>query len=212
LRRLSTGRNLDPDALTVASERGLLWFYDSREGRAWLITDRARRNAQARRLDGKPWAWNGKKAWTIGGSRASWPIGLPESELFPAIALCEGGPDFLAAFHHALVGSVGERLAPVCIVGAGMSIPAECLPAFAGKRVRIFIHDDEAGAAAFGRWGRQLRGIVSRVDGFEFDGLTRTDGAPIKDLCDLASIDVDSCEANCEAVDNCMTFAMEGAA
>ena len=212
LQRLSTARNLAPAALDLASERGLLWFYDSREGRAWLITDRARRNAQARRLDGKPWAWNGKKAWTLGGSCASWPIGLPESEPFPAVAVCEGGPDFVSAFHHALASGVGERVAPVCIVGAGLSILAECLPAFAGKRVRIFVHDDADGLTAARRWAGQLRSIAARVDGFTFDGLMRTDGVPVKDLCDLASIDADSWEANRDAVENCMAFAMEGRA
>ncbi len=206
---LSTARNLAPAALDLASERGLLWFYDSTEGRAWLITDRAHRNAQARRLDGKPWAWNGKKAWTIGGSCASWPIGLPESQPFPAIALCEGGPDFVSVLHHALVTGVEDRVAPVCIVGAGMSILAECLPAFEGKRVRIFVHDDAEGLDAARRWGRQLRDIAARVDGFTFDGLLRTDGAPVKDLCDLASIDADSWEADRDAVENCMAFATE---
>ena len=212
LQRLSAARNLAPAALELASVRGLLWFYDSREGRAWLITDCARRNAQARRLDGEPWAWNKKKAWTLGGSCAAWPIGLPESETSPAIALCEGGPDFISAFHHALAGGVEGLVAPVCMVGASMSILAECLPAFAGKRVRVFVHDDAPGLAAAHRWAGQLRGIASRVDGFTFDGLTRADGAPVQDLCDLASIDADSWEEHRDAVENCMAFAMEGRA
>ena len=206
---LSMARNLAPAALDLASERGLLWFYDSGEGRAWLITDHARRNAQARRLDGEPWAWNGKKAWTLGGSCASWPIGLPESDPFPAVAVCEGGPDFVSAFHHSLASGVEARIAPVCIVGAGLSILAECLPSFAGKRVRVFVHDDADGLTAARRWAGQLRGIAASVDGFTFDGLTRTDGAPVKDLCDLASIDADSWEAHRDIVENCMAFAME---
>ena len=209
LLRLSAARNLAPAALDLASERGLLWFYDSSEGRAWLITDRARRNGQARRLDGKPWAWNGKKAWTIGGSCASWPIGLPECEPFPAVAVCEGGPDFISCLHHALTSGVEARVAPVCIVGAGMSILAECLPKFAGKHVRVFVHDDADGLTAARRWAGRLRGIAGSVDGFTFAGLTRTDGAPVKDLCDLASIDPDSWEAQRDAVENCMAFAMK---
>lgn len=209
---LSAARNLAPGALDLASERGLLWFYDSSEGRAWLITDRMRRNAQTRRLDGKPWTWNGRKAWTLGGSCASWPIGLPESEPFPVIALCEGGPDFISAFHHALASGVEKCVAPVCMIGAGMSILAECLPAFAGKRVRVFVHDDAEGLTAARRWATQLRGIGVEVDGFTFDGLIRADGAPVKDLCDLASIDADSWEANRHAVENCTSFAMEGRA
>lgn len=212
LLRLSIARNLALNALALAGERGLLWFYDSSEGRAWLITDRARRNAQARRLDGQPWAWNAKKAWTLGGSCASWPIGLPESATFPTLAICEGGPDFLAAFHHAHASGLAERVAPVCLIGASLTIPGECLAAFTGKRVRIFVHGDAEGLGAAQRWAGQLRGHAGRVDGFTFDGLTRTDSAPVKDLCDLASIDADSWEANRDAVENCMAFATEGRA
>jgi len=208
VRRLSELRNLSPAALDLAIERGLLWFYDSSEGRAWLITDSARRNAQARRLDGQPWEWNSKKAWTLGGSQASWPIGLPESEPFPAIALCEGGPDFLAAFHHALASNA-ENVAPVCIIGASLSIPAECLPSFARKRVRIFVHADAEGMRAAQKWAGQLRGVGAEVDGFNFDGLTRSDGEPVSDLCDLASIDPDSWERERDAVENCMNFVAE---
>jgi len=69
-----------------------------------IITDAARVNAQAGRMDGQCWnhlAGN-PKAWTLPGSWASWPIGITEARDFRAIALCEGGPDFLAAHYLAL--------------------------------------------------------------------------------------------------------------
>ncbi|MDQ3622542.1 MAG: hypothetical protein M3463_08650 [Verrucomicrobiota bacterium] len=212
--RLSSGRRLAFPGLVLASEgeRGLLWFYDSCEGRAWLITDRAGRNAQARRLDGKPWSWNGAKAWTIAGSCASWPIGLPESEPFPAISMHEGGPDLLAGFHYMLPSGTEDLVAPVCMTGASVSIPAECLSAFAGKRVRIFVHDDEEGREAGHRWRNQLHGIALHVDGFRFEGFTRTDGTPVKDLCDFASSDPGSWEAHTDPLKSCMAFAVEGRA
>ena len=93
-----------------------------------------------------------------------------------------------------------------------MPIGDECLSTFTGKRVRVFVHDDADGLAAAKRWARQLRNIASRVDGFTFDGLTRADGAPVKDLCDLASIGVDSWEAHRDLVENCMAFADVGRA
>ncbi len=129
-----------------------------------------------------------------------------------SLALCEGTPDFLSAFHHADASGLAARVAPVCLTGASVTIPAECLPAFTGKRVRIFVHDDAEGLAAARRWAGQLRGFAARVDGFTFDGLTRTDGAPVKDLCDLASIDADSWERRRDTVENCMAFALEGRA
>ena len=115
----------------------------------------------------------------------------------------------MSCLHHALASGVEDRVAPVCIIGAGLSILAECLPSFDGKRVRVFVHDDADGLTAARRWAGQLRGIAARVDGFTFDGLTRTDGKPVKDLCDMASIDADSWEVNRDAVEDCMAFATE---
>jgi hypothetical protein len=209
LHALATARNLAVEAVAIASQRGVLWFYDSSEGRAWLLTDASRLNAQARRLDGKPWNWNGKKAWTLRGSVAAMPIGLPESASFEALALCEGGPDFLAAFHHAFASGLEKFLAPVCMAGAGLRIREESLRYFAQKRVRIFVHDDAAGSRGATMWAAQLRTVAAHIDGFTFDGLTRIDSTPVKDLCGLASISVDSWEANRDAVENCMTFALE---
>ncbi len=210
LTHLSKLRNIAIEALKIATNRGLLWFYDSREGRAFAVTDRARKNIQARRLDGQPWRWNKKKAWTLKGSAAPWPIGLQESAEFPNIAICEGGPDFLAAFHHALIAGVETEVAPICMTGASLTIPDECIAGFAEKHIRIFVHDDEEGRSASNRWARQLRTADSRIDGFTFDGLVRTDGNPVKDLCDLASIHVDSWELNHSTVESCMAFYREG--
>ena len=62
---IATLRGLSPEGVALAAERGLLFCADSREGRAWLITDSRRKNAQARRLDGKPWERKDSKAWTL---------------------------------------------------------------------------------------------------------------------------------------------------
>ena len=77
---------------------------------------------------------------------------------------------------------------------------------------RAVVNNAADGLAPGQRWAGQLRGIAASVDGFTFDGLTRSDGASVKDLCDLASIDTDSWEANRDAVANCMAFATEGRA
>jgi hypothetical protein len=80
--------------------------------RAFVITDKSRRNYLARRLDGRKWEHISSKAYTLPDSQAKWPIGIQEAGPFPAIALCEGGPDFLAAFGHALASSVENLVAP----------------------------------------------------------------------------------------------------
>ena len=148
-------RGLSVEGVSLAAEAGLLWCADSREGRAWIVTDLRRRNAQARRIDGQTWTHIGAKAWTLPGSEAAWPIGLRDASPFPAIALVEGGPDLLAAFHLAWCAGVEGQVAPVAILGASNAIPDDALRYFAGKRVRIFQHDDRGGQGCWGTDGRR---------------------------------------------------------
>ena len=154
------------------------------------VLDSARVNAQARRMDGQEWQHIGAKAWTLPGSWASWPIGITKAQPFPAISLCEGGPDFLAAHYLALWEQATHhtkrdaQCSPVAMLGASQRIHADALPLFAGKRVRIFGHDDEAGKAAVELWARQLAAVGAEVDAFKFAGLRQVNGEPVKDLND----------------------------
>jgi CHC2 zinc finger len=218
LRQLSEGRGIRVQALRMAAGRRFLWTYeDAREGRAWLITDRARRLAIARRLDGKAWEYrNGElvinpnersKTKNLYGSQGNWPIGILESEPFPALALIEGAPDLISVFDHALAAGVQHLVAPICLSGASQRIPDSALPYVAGKRVRIFAHDDESGYKAAARWKEQLTGTASLVDIFEFSGLIRVDGNPVSDLNDLLKIAPSSAEQNRENLETLMDFA-----
>ena len=220
LRQLSEGRGIGVQALRIAAGRKFLWTYeDGREGRAWLITDRARRLAIARRLDGKPWEYrNGEfvvnpadrsKTKNIYGSQGNWPLGILESEPFPAIALIEGAPDLLSVFDHASAAGVQHLVAPICLSGASQYIADSALPHIVGKRVRIFAHDDEAGYTAAARWKEQLTGTAALIDIFEFSGLIRIDGNPVSDLNDLLQIAPHSVEQNRETLETLMDFARE---
>jgi hypothetical protein len=211
-------RGLSPEGVALARERGLLFCADSREGHAWVITDSRRMNAQARRLDGKPWEAKNSKAWTLPGSIGALPIGLYESLAFPNIALVEGGPDLLAAFHLAWCEtSTPETLAlgrgvdvlgnlgVVAMLGTS-PIPEGELRHFKDKRVRIFADADQPGLQAEGQWWHQLEFAGARVDSYSFEGFIRSDGRPVKDLNDFALIDPDQWEAQREAIEEAFSF------
>jgi hypothetical protein len=149
-------RTLSAEGVSLAADRGLLFTADTPEGRAWIISDSRRQNAQARRMDGGHWEHiRSKKAWTLPGSIGALPIGLYEALDFPNIVFVEGGPDLLAAFHLAWCATstpetlalgkgvdVVGKLGVVAMLGSH-SIPEGELRHFRGKRVRIFADTDE---------------------------------------------------------------------
>lgn len=192
---LATLRGISVEGVWLAYARGLLCFGIYRTRLAWFMLDASQRVAQARRLDGLPWA-QGVKAWTLPGSQAAWPVGIGEAQSFPAIALCEGGPDLLAACAFIMAEGRERDVAPVTMLGGCARIHADALPMFAGKRVRIFPHFDDTGGRAANRWAEQLADAGATVDAFSLAGLRRTDGEPVKDLCDLAAIRADDFEAH----------------
>ncbi len=197
-------------AARLAEKGGFLRCGESREGRAWVLRDASGWVAVARRMDGKGWeCLGGAKARLLRGSRAAWPLGAEEASSFPAIALVEGGPDFLAAYHFILEAGMEERVAPVAMLGAGMGIDAEALSLFRGKRVRIFVDDDEAGSRAFARWSEQLRSVEAVVDGFGFSGLIHASGEPAKDLNDCTNLAPASLERWGATLSGMMKFAPE---
>jgi CHC2 zinc finger len=218
LQQISTLRSIPIEGLRPASARKLLFSYRyPHQGRCWLITDDARRNAIARRLDGKSFGDLDReaervcrrKSTCISGSQANWPIGIAQSNGFPAIALCEGAPDFLAAFWLARAGAVEQLVAPVCMTGASCRIHDDALPLFRGKRVRIFGHADEAGRKAIQRWAKQLLAVQADVDAFDFSGLVKADGSPVKDLNDYFLADHKRSGFPIEITTGAFDFAME---
>jgi hypothetical protein len=77
------------------------------------------------------------------------------------------------------------------MIGAKLRIPGDALPLFAGKRVRIFGHADEAGHVAVDTWARQLETVGADVDAFDFSGLVKADASPAKDLNDCLNLNAD---------------------
>jgi len=188
LHTLANLRKISFDACWLARAVGLLRFATWKGQAAWIITDKDRLAAQARRLDGQPWEGIGAKAQTLPGSWATWPLGIATGANHPAFLLVEGGGDLLAAVHFIQNTSAETLFWPVAMLGASQRIHEDALPIFAGKRVRIYPHSDTAGRAAAERWAAQLATVGAEVDCFSFAGLRKADGTPVNDLNDATQI------------------------
>lgn len=192
LKQLSALRNVSIEGLQLATARGLLFFGTLDGLPCFIITDGTRRNAQARRLDGQEiqTLTGATKAKTLPGASAAWPIGAALVQNFPCIALCEGGPDLLAAFHFIDLESCQENWTAVCMPGASLQIHSEALPLFSGKHIRIFPHLDTPGHAAAARWERQLADAGAQTEVFSLQDIPTEKGLA-KDLNDLCSLTAD---------------------
>ncbi len=161
---------------------------------SWVATDNTRNVAEYRRLDNEKYPkldGGGIKAWSTAGK--NWPLGADTMAGRAAVLMVEGGPDMIAAYHFLMQWRMVDKVAVVCMLGAGNRMRPEALPAFAGKRVRIMMDADTVredgsapGVEAAARWQAQLVGAGAAVETFSLYGLTRADGEPVKDLNDLA--------------------------
>ena len=195
LRQLAELRYLDFRAVFVARSLHLLQFANLRGHRAWIVTDGDGFNAQARRLDGKPWEHlDGAKSFTLPGCWAGFPLGVAHAQNYPALMLCEGGPDFLAAFHFIANADRLADICPIAMLGANQRIHEAALPMLEGKRVTLYAHADEAGRRGAERWFEQLHGIGATVEKFDFTGLRKADGSLVKDLNDCTNIHPEDAE------------------
>lgn len=185
--------------LELANRRGLLRCADvshrGQTSRAWILTDDARRSAQARRLDGNEWQFK----YGTGKSNSlrtdpDAPPGLADvlEHNRPAVLLCEGEPDTLAALTFAWLADVADKVGVVCLTGTSKGIPPAVCAALVGRRVRILRQADKPrpdGTRASHRaalvWAESLHAAGITCDVANLDGLTRADGTPAKDVADL---------------------------
>ena len=130
--------------------------------RCWIIRSTCGKNAQARRIDGLKFC--DLKAKTLPGAVATLPVGNYHDTRWPAVALVEGGPDVLAAY--AAIHRLGllDTVAICGMLGASMRPPFGAVATMKGRRVRIFQHNDEAGAKSADSWARLIHNVGGTVD------------------------------------------------
>jgi hypothetical protein len=192
-------RGISDYALREASLRGWLRFCDTKFGRAWVVTDSTRKNAQARLLRGDQWPDIEAKAKTLPGSLASTPLGLDDIGDADFVALFEGGPDWLAGLDLLGHRNRGQAFAVVGIIGAGMNLEPFASKFF-GSHVRVFAHNDEAGIDAGRKWGASLLKAGAR----RVEVVTPPEG--VKDWCDVLNIGRDECTAHREQIEKALTW------
>ena len=198
LQAVADSRGLDVEAIALAHSLRTLVFGTVCGAPCWILTDDARRIAEARRIDRQPFAAIGslgtRKAHTLRGSSKAWPLGLALLQRLPrirALMLVEGGPDYLAALHFCLTAKVYDVL-PIAMlgrsVGGRLDPAALALLKERQPRIRIYPHADADGGGVTSAqvWAAQLRHAGCEVDWLTFDDLTRADGQPVKDLNDAA--------------------------
>lgn len=186
-------RELSYEAVEQAAFSGLLWTCEFKDKPAWVITDRTRCNAQARRMDGQMWSIGGNeaKAWTIKGSLASWPVGIAEAyEAGGLIVMCEGGPDLLAANQLLIDNQINGQ--PIAFLGAAMKLHPGAKMFFRNRKVVLVPHNDAAGLTAtygvLGRNGEWQAGWVDALADVDCKLSVRELPFPVKDLNDYVKI------------------------
>jgi len=178
--------------LELAASRGLLRFSDVKHRgethRAWIFTDADRKSAQARRLDGEPWAGETHtfKSKTLRTDPDA-PPGLADvvAHNRPAVLICEGEADTLAALLLAWAGGIVGKVGVICLTGASKPLPLAVLEKLRGRRCRVIRQTDPAGHKAALAWAESIHADGIVVDLANLDGRTRADGQPAKDLADL---------------------------
>jgi hypothetical protein len=178
--------------LEIAARRGLLRVAEVRHRGAthpaWILTDNARKSAQARRLDGEAWPGEGHafKSKSLRAD-AEHPPGLEDVTACNrrAVLICEGEPDTLAALTFAWIADAADRVGVLCLTGASKALPSPVLDRLQGRRVRICRQADTAGHRCALAWGETLAASGIACDLASVDGLKRPDGETAKDLADL---------------------------
>lgn len=202
IQEIAALRNLSEEPVAWLAHAGVLHVGTVSGFPSWILTDARRLCAEARRIDGAYYpdqaGLSKRKAHTLRGSTKSWPVGLGISrpdliKHFQCFLLVEGGPDLIAALHFALLFHRAALPITILGAGAGTAIHSEALALLAGKRVRIYPHDDPGGQGqeAASKWVAQLQRAGCNVDAFDFSDLRKACGAPVKDVNDLSELHSD---------------------
>jgi len=199
LQAIARDRALDQGAPSIAKRLGCLKCGHVCGYHSWILTDPLGWNAEARRFGRSTYPAYGelseRKAHTLKHSSKSWPVGLGVDQALiknaSLIAVVEGGPDYLAAWHFIYQAKRWDVL-PIAILGRAIhGLHSDALGLLRNKRVKFFPHvdSDNGGLEQISMIGDQLRAIGCQLTYFDLVGLRTLEGSPVKDLNDIAQSD-----------------------
>jgi len=197
---LAAQLRISPKAVSEAIQRGFVSFRKHRRVACWWFGDT--QNGCWRRLDGLPFEIKGQRVKAEAGTRGEeWHrlIGLDEvlkNDRREILLMTEGSKDALAALHFADAEGRLSSVGLVAALGTGVTLSADDVEKFRGRRVRIFGDTDAAGQETVFRVAKQLVFAANEVQIFNLAGLHCQDGSLVKDLFDLSRIDCDDFETN----------------
>jgi DNA polymerase I-like protein with 3'-5' exonuclease and polymerase domains len=197
-RALCQARGYSPQGVQLAVADGVLRFGRYLREPAWFVTSPEGYNIQARRLDGKRWEiphFQNPKGMSLKGSCADYPPGIEYVESRPYAVVCEGGPDFIAAYDFIAAAGLQGKVAPIGLLGVGCEVHPSLMPKFKDKKVIFFPHCDDpdgtkgasAGEDAARLWkaGMEQHGAQIHIANFIEIGKKIGAPSPITDLCEL---------------------------
>lgn len=188
-------RGLMPETIRIAQSLGWLRFTGLSGQAAWVLLSSCGRMAQARRMDGGEWRRGDHffKAWSLPGSCAAVPIGLPSlTNRARFVGIASGGPDTLALLECLLGEERTDDCGTLGIMGESMKLAAPVVKQCTGREVRLFAHNDEAGRRSAAVWADQLTEAGAKVDAFDFSAFG------CKDLNDFLKLKPES--RDCEVL------------
>lgn len=164
-------RGLNVETLRMADRIAWLRFCELAGRPAWALFSACGRIVQARRMDGGEWerAGHGFKSWSLPGSCAAVPVGLPTlADGVPFVGIASGGPDTLALLECVIAEGREADCATLGILGESVKLAAPVVKQCSGRRARLFAHNDDAGRRCAATWAEQLSDAGVTCDAFDF--------------------------------------------
>jgi hypothetical protein len=210
IKKLSKAKALNFEGLRWATQRGVLRFGRLFGCESYMVTDQTQGVTMVRRIDGEPYPPEAGEEDTgllsledVDLKVLQWPLGIKESEPYPAIVLLQTWQDFIDAHYDILWEQASHhsrcdvKCAPVAMWNYDHKIAQEALEYFREKTVRIVPHNNEDGQRIAKIWANQIyKAGAKKVDFLNLHGLVMADGRPVTTLRDCSNLSDESFRSN----------------